>query len=380
MSILRSLLRGLGTGLFGLVVAAFLVGYAAPYLPPDPFWWTDLFAIVLPPLSVVVGVTGAALLGQGLFQREWGRVGLSTVLLILVIARFGPRLAAWGPTLPANDTLGIMTHNVPAHPRSRGGFPAEPLSSLVRREAPDILAFQESRFRTGPDRPGSVRRKTPAIEWALQEAGFPPPSWLPPETTIQQPVLGHYLDSTNVHTLSVGDPDQARSEYTRTSFTWRGRRAVLYNLHLHTVGAERPWTDPATPWTDPAAWRRFLRSYRESALRRAAQARQVHRALQREPVPVVVVGDFNSTPHQWAYQHIAQGLRNVLARRGRTWHATFPSHRPLVAIDHILVGPHWQVTEAKVPFSQGLSSVSDHRPVVTRLRWRAQDAANDDAN
>jgi endonuclease/exonuclease/phosphatase family metal-dependent hydrolase len=84
---------------------------------------------------------------------------------------------------------------------------------------------------------------------------------------------------------------------------------------------------------------------------------------------VLVVGDFNSTPHQWAYWHLAQGLQNAAARRVRGWAATFPAQRPIVQIDHVLASPAWQVTAARIP-ANGAVGISDHRPVVAYLTWK----------
>ena len=79
---------------------------------------------------------------------------------------------------------------------------------------------------------------------------------------------------------------------------------------------------------------------------------------------MLVAGDFNSTPHQWAYRHIAQGLR---AGGGG---ATFPAWRPLVQIDHVLAGPAWCIEATTVLRPRAGRLISDHRPVVAQLRWR----------
>ncbi|WP_263810582.1 hypothetical protein [Salinibacter pepae] len=71
----RRVLQGLAWSGAGLLVAAFLIGYAAPYLPPARFWWTDLFAVLLPALAAAVGLLGIGLVGQGAYSGRWGRLG-----------------------------------------------------------------------------------------------------------------------------------------------------------------------------------------------------------------------------------------------------------------------------------------------------------------
>lgn len=359
----------MGWGLGVLFVGAFLIGYAAPFLSPASFWWADLFAVGLPAMSV--GITGLAvgLCGWGGYRRQWGRVVVGSLLLLLVVVRFGPRLAAWGPSVATNDALRVMTFNVPPM-LGDAGNQRTPLMTLVEQEAPDVLALQESRLRTASGWQGG-RRVSASIRPLLGSSlGYAPPAQLPGATAIQQPVVARLsLDSMSVHPLPPDGKTSARSRYTRTTFTWQGRPVVLYNVHLHTIGQARPWTLMPDQWTSLRRWRRFLDTYREGALRRAQQARLIRRQIQRESDPVLVVGDFNSTPHQWAYRHLAQGLQNAAARSVRGWAATFPAQRPIVQIDHVLASPAWQVTAARIP-ANGAAGISDHRPVVAYLTWK----------
>jgi len=359
----------LGWGSAIVLIGCFLVGYAAPYLSPTTFWWADLLAVGLPALSVVVGAMAVVLCLWGRYRRRWGRVALGALLLGLVLVRFGPRVVAWGAAPPAQDALRVMTFNVP--PLLGDARHGQPLAGLVRTEAPDVLALQEARLKTARGWTGPPRRASTSLNTLLApEMGYALPRRMPRTTAIQQPVVGRVaLDSMTVHPLPPDGRASARSRYTRTLFSWQGRPAVLYNLHLHSIGRARPWTLMPEEWTSPRRWMTFLRTYREGALRRAQQARLIRRRIDRETRPVVVVGDFNSTPHQWAYRHIARGLQNAVGRRVRGWAATFPARRPLVQIDHVLAGPAWQVTTARIP-ANGSADISDHRPVVAHLRWK----------
>jgi endonuclease/exonuclease/phosphatase family metal-dependent hydrolase len=366
---LRRILQALGTGAAGLLIAAFVVGYAAPHLSPVHFWWTNLFAVFLPPLGLAVGVLAVGLGAWGLYRRSWGRVALAGGLLVLLAVRFGPRLTAWGRPAPPPGGLRVMTFNVPAQfvgrPRS-----AVPMAAFVEQEAPDILAVQESQVRTGDaaSLPDAVRLSASLHPLLRTSTGYALPRHLPANTRIQQPVMGRVrLDSMTVHPLPPSGRTDARSRYTRTTFAWRGRTAVLYNVHLHTIGAVRPWERPG--WPSLAEGRTFLRSYRQATRRRAQQARLLRRRIEREPHPVLVAGDFNSTPHQWAYRHVAQGLQSAATQRVTGWTATFPARRPLVRIDHVLAGPAWRVADAHVP-EPTTPAISDHRAVVARLQWR----------
>lgn len=365
MTLLRRILRGLGWGATGLLSVAFLIGYAAPYLPPAQFWWTDLFAVLLPPMGLAVGLLGLGVLGQGVYRRRWGRVVVAGALLGLVGLRFGPRVPGVDTSAADATTLRVMTFNVPMS-LARQEASARALGRFVQQESPDVLAFQEARMARGTSSWASRDGPSWPPRRILEDSlGYTPPHRRPSQTTICQPVLGRsLLDSIIVRPLPPdGDADRC-SQYTRAEFTWQNQSAVLYNVHLHTIGSVRP-SSLVEKWASLGRWRAFLRTYREGALHRARQARLIRRRLEQEEHPVLVVGDFNSTPHQWAYRHIATGLQ------GAGTGGTFPARRPLVRIDHILAGPAWEVVSARVPSPNEDVPISDHRPVAVQLRWGA---------
>lgn len=362
VTILRRILRILGWGAVGLLGGAFLLGYAAPYLPPAYFWWADLFAVVLPLLGLAVGLVGSMLLGHGLYYRKWGRIVVAGMLLGVVALRFGPRSASGDARRDGAETLRLMTFNLPPS-LARDSASGRALTRLVKREAPDVLALQESWLKTGKGSDAALNGASASTRWLLDETlGYVPPRASPPQITTYQPVLGRsVLDSMTVHPLPPAEGTSPRFRYTRAYFTWQGREAVLYNVHLHTVGV-----NPGEMMAKGeffSQWRTVLQTYREGALRRAEQARVIRRHLDQEKRPVLVAGDFNSTRHQWAYRHIAKGLQHVGTE------GTFPAHRPLVRIDHILASPAWKIVSTRVPFREEDLSVSDHRPVAAQLQW-----------
>lgn len=371
MTAVGRILRVLGWSVAGALIAAFLVGYAAPYLPPARYWWTDLFAVLLPPLAATVGVLSAGLLVNATRGRRWAQGSLAAGLLVLILVRFGPRLVGDLGGSSHGPTMRLMTFNVPPTPQSAPAA-SSPLVTILDVTAPDVVAFQES-WMVADDTPRARLLDTStSLNWLLADsADFLPPTVLPPRTRIYQPVFGRTrLDSLRLYRSTNGGDEGSGLLYTRTRFRWAGRPAILYNIHLHTVGSIRPWRIVRSDWWSIEPWLRFVESYRTAALRRAAQARAIRKRIDREAHPVIVVGDFNSTPHQWVYRHLADGMADALQEG--TWGPTptFPAHRPLVQIDHVLAGPAWRVTAARVHEVHGPDPVSDHRPVTVALQWR----------
>lgn len=121
-----------------------------------------------------------------------------------------------------------------------------------------------------------------------------------------------------------------------------GRRVRWLGMHTH-------W--PVVPQ---------LATARDVALQRAAEI------AAGSALPVVLLGDLNTTPDSPAFAMLLKrgALRDALYGRGwqPTWLAGF---WPLaLRIDHVLVSPGLCVEHAQV----GPPTGSDHRPVVARLR------------
>ena len=134
----------------------------------------------------------------------------------------------------------------------------------------------------------------------------------------------------------------------RVPFRWQGRDFVLYGIH-----ANKPWP----------------RGLYRSCFR---GRKQIVERIRREKGTVVVAGDFNATPRSAFLARFGElGLRNASLEALGYAPSTWPMHKwqltPFrVAIDHVLVGEGFEV----LGFGRGLSSLSDHAPVLAELRWR----------
>jgi endonuclease/exonuclease/phosphatase family metal-dependent hydrolase len=143
---------------------------------------------------------------------------------------------------------------------------------------------------------------------------------------------------------------------TRVELEWRGRPFALYVVHFRSYGRS------GGPLPAQA------REVRADLAARTREARLFRQLLEAETLPFVVAGDFNATPDQWTYAHVAAGLHDALTDEAG-WAPTFPDERPVVQIDAVLASPEWEVVRAEV-LPEGLS---DHRGVLVDLRWAQTD-------
>ncbi|MEZ5670596.1 MAG: endonuclease/exonuclease/phosphatase family protein [Alphaproteobacteria bacterium] len=102
---------------------------------------------------------------------------------------------------------------------------------------------------------------------------------------------------------------------------------------------------------------------------RAAYMANLAEAVRQSPYPVIVVGDFNSTPFSPVFAGLldATGMRNAAAGFGHfaTWPAMLGPFG--IPIDNVLVSPEF-ATEA---VATGPATGSDHLPLVVDLRLGA---------
>lgn len=79
---------------------------------------------------------------------------------------------------------------------------------------------------------------------------------------------------------------------------------------------------------------------------------------------MVLCGDFNAGFLSAEYRFLCRHLQNA-QRAVRRWpKPTFPARYPLLRLDHVWLGPQWEVIEALVPSSALERTASDHLPLV----------------
>ncbi len=361
---MRRFLRSSGLVLYALLVGLFLAGYAAKYVHPKYLWWIQLVAIFLPYLSALVVLSAVPLV----LTRRWALLALTGLLTLLVAVRFvpgGDRLDAGG--VGPGERLGLLTINYPTvytHREAR----VQTLTNLVNRLRPDIIALQEAWMGFAPD--GSFNRARRDVSALIDSTSYRPVDGMRgQDRETNTPLLSLFpLGPTRYFELPVDPSGRLNARVARTECTWRRRKAVIYNLHMQSFGHNKPWREENTSLMNPRVWVRYLRQYRDAIRRRASQAEQLAQMIRDETDPVIVMGDFNSTSHNWDYTWIADGLTDAFRAAGGGWGATYHADYPFARIDFILLSEHFGVLSASVPDIV----VSDHRPVFATVAWKEQ--------
>ena len=354
--------RWLGRFGYAALGAAFAGAWLARFVPPERLWALQILAPLTPLLALVLAAATVAV-----FRRGGGGTKLvHAALLVLIVWRFAPdapRLLRPHPEIrggaPSSDTLVVMTFNA-------GWLHAEkhrPMGEWLREVRPHVVGIQEAtvHFVGGTNISIGV---FPFIETGMFHAPEPVPE---SKVVLSRPIL------TRVPGEAVGEFDLVDADGTVLSsvgqarLPWRGREVAVYNVHLHSYlsrGEATDWRGGILGWL-----RRVYTTLRKDVRTRAREARALRRFLDAETRPFLLLGDLNTTPHNWVYRYLSEGLRD--AYRSASWRTlgTFPARLPLFRIDHILASPEWRIVEA----GTGPPFVSDHRPFTAALTLRTEE-------
>ncbi len=349
-----------------VVSILFLLGYLAYYGYPGRLWWVELLAVALPGIAVVALVC----LIVSVPARRWREASAMAVVLFLMLLRHAPWDRRPNDHLPADGDLVMMTFNVPRWWGLEMDAKTSEMQQFIGEVSPDLLALQEAGI-VLPEA-GDRVAAAPYVAVLIDSLGYRPDGWATARRPFSTPqaVLGHvpFTDSEQVelrHPEDEGDDAVGATVVSRVRFTWQGRETVLYNIHLRTYGRDKPWKEIEPEPFSADFWLRYLRQYRLAYRVRNWEVTRILEMIEAEDVPVIIAGDLNSTPNNLVYRRLADGRQDVFRRAGRGWGMTYHNRLPVVRIDFILVGPEWDVVDAYVPRVW----LSDHRPVVARMRW-----------
>ena len=345
-----------------LLMGVFLAGYSARWIDPRTFWWPQLFAIAFPFSAFFLCITALV----SLVLKKWKLASAHLVILLLAAGRFVSfgALSDTSSTSPA--TLRIASYNLGELESQTQEEMTKTLSDVVRRMQPDVFCMQEFliRYRGNPLR----FRNLPVVASMFDSLGYQVvASNMHAVSNSFKPVLTHrdkvrMVSKERVALVEEGVPE---TSVIRTVIEFDGRQAAIYNVHLHTYGERKPWTEKVLNPLNPAFWSFYAGQYKEAFLYRAWQADKVHALINQEALPFLVIGDFNSTPHNWVHHRIATGLRDAYVEAGVKRKASFHSRFPVVKIDHVLVSEEWVIKGADVlPYPH-----SDHMPLLVLLGW-----------
>ncbi|MCB8932625.1 MAG: endonuclease/exonuclease/phosphatase family protein [Fimbriimonadaceae bacterium] len=300
--------------------------------------WGSMWVLHLPQVLFFVPAGIVGLLAWR--ARDLSAVGISIGATTVALHLCAP---CWRGLLPCDATrersaaVKVVTFNVQ---HDHGG--AERIAALLRKEAPDVVAFEEASFL------GDRSSESKLVVDALP--GF------------------HWYRVAN-QAIASRWPLGRRwvSEFKVPTHTW-----AIFAEVLRDGRPDQPLLVGAVH-LNPLNWDRFLspeigklpEHLRTTARIRERQAEELVRELAKvdADVPVVLCGDFNGPPRGVVYSTLTRGLRDAFRQAGVGMGWTIPSVCPVTRLDYVYVRPSSTVLSARVLGNAG----SDHRPLMAEL-------------
>lgn len=299
-------------GLAVLVLGSWALAAA---LTGDAFTGGRLGIYIAPHLMIVAAILAVL----AMLVRAWLSAAVAGLVAACLFALFAPQLLRGAPdpaTLTGGGVITVMTHSV------RGGA----AEAFLRAHPADVIALQE------------VEDAEVLIAQLDDLYGTAP--------------LYHCRHEREVilSRFPVSQPDEATKRWqVFCEVALPGGPALVASLHM-----------PKARWQGAA---QQLTAFNELA-----------GVIDAETRPMILMGDFNTTPLTTPYALLSTRLKDAFAAMGRGLGATFPTPaRPLLgraggflAIDHVFTSPSYRVMAAEVLSSYAAGA--DHFPVRAVLR------------
>jgi vancomycin resistance protein VanJ len=319
-----------------LLHAALVAGWAVAHrLVGDSFWLLALvnaFAVYLfVPLPLM------ALLAL-LARRRAAWVALA-IAALLFAGFFGGEFTPPPPVVHAGDdatTLTVMTYNV----LYTNADPA-PIAASVEQAAPDAIAFQELSYLRAQALARMIGERYPYRTPIVADRCY-----------VQVAIWSRYP----ILRIDDVDPD-VFCRLRSVVIDFEGRPVRVMGVHAWPYTAiDRESVEQGFRW-------------------RQEQIDLILDMVDGQPEPLVLLGDLNSAPVSEVYGALSACLTDAFAEAGwgpgHTWPSesgrwhNIPYPARLVRIDYVFHSAEWRAEEAWV---DGWDGISDHHPVVARLR------------
>jgi vancomycin resistance protein VanJ len=331
----------LSINLYGIGLTLYLI---LRYTRGDKSWWLAFLHSFAPfyflPLLFCLPVV--------VRLRAWRSLVLLLLLLGFGLGRYGPRFMPKAQAASDMETLRVVTFNVWGRNRD-----LRLLEDWLLSIDADVVFLQELPLDYENTRFEVLRGVYPY--------------YVSEQDSTRDDTANLILSRYPVNTSEYGLRSDGIPIPQRALLNYQGEQIALYNFH--GASPERYRRSPL---------RRFLYGdymkmafdYNEEL--RNAQIRELIYQTQRESLPFIVAGDFNTSDHAAMYDFIASHWRDSFAQSGYGLGASWPvAHArglpafipPLVRLDYIWHSPNLRTVSA----GQGPFLGSDHLPVTATL-------------
>ena len=337
------------------LILASLATLLAPYVHPEYFWPLSITGLFFPWLLLL----HLAFIGFWLYQKNryflysLGWLAISWNHFDSLVGVSTPDISPDGLSILSLNCHGFFAPSTGKRPTAE-----EWESWISANKEVDFLFFQEfpsnGRF-SGAG--AAVAKKEFARHWPhkYHQAGGRLAIWS------KYPLSDKKVNYFSNHVNGI----------MQATATVNKQRIRLLNVHLQsnsiTELSDEFVTDLDVPEKETLnKFVEMLRRYKNAAIQRARQVKQLEEILENSSGSLVLGGDFNDTPQSYAYQRIHSYLSDGFRQKGMGIGTTYQGKLPGLRIDYIFFSPDLFVES----YRHRKTLFSDHKMVQTSFRWK----------
>lgn len=293
-----------------------LLAYGSTWVSPEWLWVTGLLALGIPLLGLVL----VAILFYTLLKKRYKTAMYTGVVLLLGWPHWAASIGGgyWQPATAPEGSFSVLSQNVRIFNTDKAEYLTdhiEQLTEVAQREKVDIVCLQEFREIDGHE------------HRTLENAGFRYRHFFRVRKTgsrIGLAIYARYPISKVSETFFSG----LNGALFATVQLPNGRKVRIGNIHLQSLGL------PSGGLSAVETWKAALRRFRESLVAHAEQIKTLEKEWEQTAQPVLLCGDFNTTPYSYVYRYLRTSFSNAFENAGRGIGTTYRGKIPFLRIDH----------------------------------------------
>ena len=355
MNFRKKVLNPLFFVLNSIAAIAFVIALAAPNIPPTSLSFFAFAATGFPLLLLI----------NMLFLIWWlaqlnKRIILPVACMLIGFTALQKTFRFGNPYQEIRDVdkLSVMTYNVRSFNRYRwlnaADIPTR-IMEVIQKEDPDVIFFQEYHQNSSFDLPNYPYRL-----FGDQNNGIKAGLAIYSKIRLTESQIMR-LDDSNLG-----------SNLIAAKISWKGKMINLLNVHLASVGLERPdyatLEDPNYEQTKnlKTGLSKIVVRLNHAYRRRAAQSQKLKSFIREQKDAVILAGDFNDVPLSYSYHLINEYLLDSFIEGGGSGFGSSYVRGPFpLRIDYI-----WHSSDLRSKnYRVEREELSDHFPVKVDFIW-----------
>lgn len=363
---MKKFFKGLILILNVLVALSLLLSYLAPFINPSSWFFPAIFGLAYPYLLIL----------NLLFLLYWLIRFNRAILLSLVVILLGWNhlnnlmpLNFRDPEIPVNVNqermLNVLSYNIrqfDLYHWTREVEVKEHIMSLIREEDPDVVCFQE--YYTSKRRGERQEDIATDLKQLPESAVY--------YSTDTKWDIGIGIATFSRYPILKKSRIPFNTTYNAAMYTdieFKDETVRIFNVHLQSIRfREEDYAFMDTvrlkyPNQQMRGIKNIGSQLKKAFVMRAEQSEIISNYIKDSPYPVIVMGDFNDTPHSYAYRKIRKGLHDAFRKSGKGFGYTYSGDLPKFRIDYIL----YSDPIVAGGFKRLKKDYSDHYPITSRL-------------